>query len=99
MREKKVLRERGALPKEEGDAVREYKAMHEESFLSSWLREDGGEKEKRTVEMSGENEERDEEEKGKEKRAKQGLLKEDVTMLFLWKPWKFLSRVRSGELW
>ena len=32
----KILRERG----EEGDAVREYKAMHEENFWSSWLRED-----------------------------------------------------------
>ena len=28
------------LSKEEGDAVREYKATHEENFLSSWLRED-----------------------------------------------------------
>ena len=28
------------LPKEEGDAVREYKAMREENFLSGWLRED-----------------------------------------------------------
>ena len=26
--ERKILRERGALPKEEGDAIREYKAMH-----------------------------------------------------------------------
>ena len=34
----KILRERGALPKEECDAMREYKAMHEEHFLSSWLR-------------------------------------------------------------
>ena len=34
----KVLRERGALPKEEGDATRKYKALHEEIFLSSWLR-------------------------------------------------------------
>ena len=32
------MRERGALPKEEGDAVRECKAMHEENFLSSWLK-------------------------------------------------------------
>ena len=31
--------------------------MHEESFLSSWLREDGREKEERTAKMSGENEE------------------------------------------
>ena len=41
------LRERGEFPKEEGDAVREYKAMHEENFCSSWLREDGKVKEGR----------------------------------------------------
>ena len=46
----KIMRERGALPKEEGDAVGENKAMHEENFLSSWLREDESEKEERTVE-------------------------------------------------
>ena len=44
----KILRERGALPKEEGDAIREYNAVHEEKFSSSWLREDGREKEERT---------------------------------------------------
>ena len=33
---------------EEGDAIREYKAMYEENVLSSWLREDGREK-KRVV--------------------------------------------------
>ena len=36
----KMVQERGALPKEEGDVVREYKTMHEVNFLSSWLRED-----------------------------------------------------------
>ena len=40
----KIIRERGALPKEEGDAVRECKAMHEENFLSSWLKGKMGEK-------------------------------------------------------
>ena len=39
-----ILRERGALPKEEGDAAKEYKAVHEENFLSSLSREDGREK-------------------------------------------------------
>ena len=33
-----MLQDRGALPKEEGDVVREYKAVHAENFLSSWLR-------------------------------------------------------------
>ena len=48
----KILRERGAPPKEKGDGVREYEAMHEENFLSSWLRKKG-EREKR---KDGENE-------------------------------------------
>ena len=37
---KRMLKDRGALPKEEGDLIREFKAMLEENFLSSWLRED-----------------------------------------------------------
>ena len=39
-RQKRMLEDRGALPKEDGDLLREYQAMHEENFLSSWLRED-----------------------------------------------------------
>ena len=35
----KRLQDRGALPRKEGDVVREYNAMHEENLLSSWLRE------------------------------------------------------------
>ena len=46
----KVLQDRGALPKEEGDVLREYKAMSEEDFLSSWEAE-GKVKEERTKEM------------------------------------------------
>ena len=41
-REKNVLQDRGALPKEEGNVTRECQAAHEENFLSScWLREEG----------------------------------------------------------
>ena len=36
----KMLQDRGELPKEESDVIREYKAMHEENFQNSWLRED-----------------------------------------------------------
>ena len=50
----KPLQDRGALPGEEGDAIREYKAMHEENFLSSWLREDGKGKTKREMEVDKE---------------------------------------------
>ena len=36
----KMLQDRGALLEEEGDVVREYKAMHEQNFWCNWLRED-----------------------------------------------------------
>ena len=55
-----MLRDRGALPKEEGDVIREYKAIHEENVLSSWLREDGIETQERVMETGKETkEERD----------------------------------------
>ena len=38
-----MLQDRDALPKEEGDVIREYKSMHEENFLSSWLKQMGQE--------------------------------------------------------
>ena len=40
-----ILRERGELPKQESDAVRTYKAIHEENFPSSWPMEDERRKE------------------------------------------------------
>ena len=43
----KITNERGELPNEVGDAVREYRAVHEENFWSSWLREDEKGKEER----------------------------------------------------
>ena len=51
------MQDRGALPKEEGDVTREYKAMHEENFLSSCLREEGKDKEERKKEIDKETEE------------------------------------------
>ena len=81
----KVLRRRGALPKEEGDVIREYKAMHEANFLSSSLREDGKENEGIILEMGKENkEERGErgEAKGRKKRTEQRVLKEDDGFCF-----------------
>ena len=50
----KMLLDRGALSKEEGDVVREYKAMHEEHFLSSLLREVGDDKKDRVLEADRE---------------------------------------------
>ena len=32
--------ERGELPSEEGDVVKEFEVMHEEDFWSSWPREE-----------------------------------------------------------
>ena len=70
----KVLRERGELPKEEGDAVREYKAMHEENFMSSWFGEEVREKEEIMVKVSDEKEE-----ERSEKREREGEKEEDET--------------------
>ena len=46
--QKRILEDRGALPKEDGDLLRGYQAIHEEKILSSWLRENvEGEEEER----------------------------------------------------
>ena len=37
---KRMLEDRGALPREDGDTLREFQAMDEENLLVSWLRED-----------------------------------------------------------
>ena len=52
----KRLQDRGALPSEEGGVNRKYNAMHEENFLSSWLKEDlvGKEEGKEEVKRKGE---------------------------------------------
>ena len=48
----KAMQDRGGLPGEEGEAFREYEAMHEENFLSSsWLREDGEDKREKEIEV------------------------------------------------
>ena len=43
----KIMKERCELPHKEGDVVKEFQAMHEEDFWSSWLREDERGKEER----------------------------------------------------
>ena len=55
----RMLGDGGALPKEDRDLLREHQAMHEENFLSSWLRED--------VERKRLNEEAEESKRGKRK--------------------------------
>ena len=39
-----MVQDKGELLEEEGDVIREYKALHEGNFLISWLREDGKDK-------------------------------------------------------
>ena len=55
--------------------MREYKAMHEEDFWSSWLREDERGKEERTAKKLREKVNRGKE-KRRKKKTKRGLVKE-----------------------
>ena len=52
-----MLQDSGALPEEEGDVITQYKAMHEENFLSSWLRKDGEDKKESKMEVDRESKE------------------------------------------
>ena len=54
--EKKTMKERGELPSEEGDVVRESEAVHEEDFWSSWLREGEKSKGESKIEAEGKRE-------------------------------------------
>ena len=97
-----MLQDREPLPQEEGDVTREYKAMHEENFLSSWLREDGNEKEerimkigKKTKEEIGEKRRREEEKENETRSVKMKM----CPFLFLGGLQYIQSRVRSGDLW
>ena len=47
---KRMLEDRGAVPRQDVDLLSENQAMHAENFLSSWLREDveGKNEEKKT---------------------------------------------------
>ena len=68
-----VMRDRGVLPQEEGDVNREYKAMHEENFLSSWLREEEKEREEIMLETGEETqEERSKKRRRGERRERNG---------------------------
>ena len=97
----KTMKERCAFPKEGGNAVRVYEAMHEEHFLSSWLREDGREKEERMAKVSEENdEERCERgtERRRNKRTKREELTEDAKVLFRWRLLKSPVKVETWRV-
>ena len=73
MESRQRLQHRDALPREEGDMIREYNAMHEENSMSSWPREDvveKGERRKNDNERVREGEEREREKMGKERRIR-----------------------------
>ena len=89
----KRLQDRGAWPKEEGDVIREYKAMHEKNVLSSWLRKDGEDKKGRSMETERETkenmctkrtreEEREENETGSAKRRCVGFISAEASDIF-----------------
>ena len=88
----KMLQDRGALPKEEGDIFREHKAMHEENFPSSWLREDVEDKEESRRKVNEQGDQRRGEQKGKregEKGEYQTVVKGRCIKLFLrWCFWE-----------
>ena len=77
---------------EVGDAVREYKAMNEENFLSNWLREVVRGKEQRMAKVS----EKHEEESG-EKRKREDEKEENKTVRVK-RRWDGLSSVDAFEI-
>ena len=96
-----VLQDSGALSEEEGDVIRAYKAMHEEVFLSSWLREEGEVKEERLMEMYKEIEEETSNNKTREEGKEENdtmSAKEDVSVRFLRRPLVFLVKAKIGRV-
>ena len=92
------MKDRGGLPNEKGDVVRECKAMHEEDFWSSWKREGERGKEERMAKAEKNEEEKGEKRKREEEKEENetDLLKEDVRVLFLW---KLLKSLVKGKTW
>ena len=102
----KMLQDRGALLKEGSDVIREHKAMHEENFLSSWLREDveGKEEGKKKVdrETKEEGEKKEGKRRGTQERTKRRLSKEGISTLSPLRALKFSARRDSesfGNSW
>ena len=94
-----ILREREELSKEECDAVREYKAMHEENFWSRWLREDERGKGERLAKAEKKEKEMGQKggrEKRRKKRTKLGRSKEVVRVVYLW---RLLKSSVKGDTW
>ena len=84
-RQRENVAKQRCIPKEVGDIVREYKAMHEENFLSNWLRGDvEGMEDRRKDRKDKAKEDKAEvvKERWREKRRKRLLSKEGVSTLF-----------------
>ena len=61
------------LPKEEGNVIRECKALHDQNFLSSWSREDGKQRKKNNGNRQGD--QRRDGQKEEERRERDGSVK------------------------
>ena len=93
---------RGQLPNEEGDAVKKYKVLHEENFMSKWPREEERGKEERTAKAEKNEEERGDKRKREEEKRRErngDCLKKLCGFCFCGSLLNFWSRERSGELW
>ena len=96
---RKKLKGKRRVAKEEGDAEREHKAMHEENFLSSWLREDvRGKKIRRRklVRRMKRKGVKGGKQKRRKKRTKRRESKEEGTVYLWLRPLKSLVK---GEIW
>ena len=60
MAKKRMLQDRGALPEEDGNKLRDNKARHDKNFLSSWLRQnvEGVQAEMKRLKEEGKQEEK-----------------------------------------
>ena len=87
---KRENNQRRKLLDEEGDAVREYKAMHEENFWSSWPKEERKVKRKEKPKLREKWKKREKEEKRRGERRERNDAEEDVRV--------FVS-VEAIEIW
>ena len=94
---KRMLEDRGALPKEEGDFIRKYKVMHEENFLSCWLRDDIEGKAEEVEERDRKDEEEDEKTAPPGPRVKFSLFCLGLPIQFVVCRRPFLSRKSAGQ--
>ena len=67
-----IMKERGELASEEGNVVKEFEAMHEEDFWSSWPREDERGKGERMAKAERRRKRRKEENSRGERRVRNG---------------------------